>query len=869
MNWEFLANNKSSKIVKTISLWYLAIVFTLFIIGIIAIPSIVRLDGIARDIYIHPFSVSNSAIELRYNIIRIRNLMFQSFFATNKEEILKLSEEIDLVELVARENISVIKQNFLGDKEKVIEMERLFDKWKEVRKLEFQFLVSGQRISAEKLRNEVEEEIFHPMNLLILYVIDFAKNKVASFVLESEETMQRVILSLLLLIFMVLASGFFIMKRVIRLQTQTEKEATAEREEYLIESRLFAEQELVKKKNQLRLIADNVPASVSMVNENLEFQFVNKRFAEIHRVSLEECIGKTVADIMGQSAYDKVHINYTRALLGEAVTYENLFDLKDGTSRYFEIKYTPFYEDERQTGVVILSHDITERKMSEVNLVKAKEEAEIANRLKSEFLANMSHEIRTPMNAILGFSEILKDKVGTDPVVLDYLSGIQKSGKNLISLINDILDLAKIEAGKLDIVYSPVNLFSVIQDVRQIFSLQTMQKRLNFEITIDEKLPKSLLIDELRLRQVLFNLIGNAVKFTEKGEIKVKVIYIPKGGDSSSIDLVIEIHDTGIGIPDQEIDSIFEPFIQQSGQDVMRFGGSGLGLSITKKLVEMMGGTISVTSKLGVGSIFRIYIQELEISSLAHNGKEHDLEISNIKFDPARILLVEDIESNRKVVTGFLERFHFTIMEAQNGRIALELLATNSFDLILMDMQMPELDGKSTSLLLKRHPKYKDIPILILTASAMKENVQEILTFADGYLCKPISKLELINEIALFLPHQRKLSNYKREEFTEKNFLVSMKDFLMTNPIAQDFKDNLDQWFVDSDSARKSLQTNKLTVFIESLKRLGEQFKVDPLIQFSDNLLRLIKNFSIPEISEALRLLEPMHVIVTKETKGK
>ncbi|MBP9889209.1 MAG: hypothetical protein KBF93_23140, partial [Leptospiraceae bacterium] len=133
MNWEFLANKKSSKIVKTISLWYLAIVFTLFIIGIIAIPSIVRLDGIARDIYIHPFSVSNSAIELRYNIIRIRNLMFQSFFATNKEEILKLSEEIDLVEITARENISVIKRNFLGDKEKVIEMERLFDKWKEVR----------------------------------------------------------------------------------------------------------------------------------------------------------------------------------------------------------------------------------------------------------------------------------------------------------------------------------------------------------------------------------------------------------------------------------------------------------------------------------------------------------------------------------------------------------------------------------------------------------------------------------------------------------------------------------------------------------------------------------------------------------------
>lgn len=400
--------------------------------------------------------------------------------------------------------------------------------------------------------------------------------------------------------------------------------------------------------------------------------------------------------------------------------------------------------DGKPSRMVGTHTDISERKKIETNLQKAKAEAEIANRLKSQFLANMSHEIRTPMNAILGFAEILKDKVGDNDELLEYLSGIQKSGNNLIHLINDILDIAKIEAGRLEIVYSPVNLNSIISDIKQIFSIQTAQKKLKFEVTIDDNLPRSMFLDELRLRQVLFNVIGNAVKFTEKGGVDVNVRGFLK--DANHIDLLFEITDTGIGISKSDMDTIFEPFKQQQEQGS---GGFGLGLSIARRLVEMMKGKITFQSQKGKGSKFTIAISDIAIASVRSEKKiEKKVTSDNVEFNSANILLVEDNEANRQV---------------------------DNSDLTLQD------------------------------------------------------------------------------------FLEKLEVLLAEQKLPREFIHHYKIWHLDSEIARKSLNTNRLKTFILDLKTLSETYNVEDFVSYANYLIQLINSFAIGKLSIALDILEQIY----------
>ncbi|MCF8089733.1 MAG: AAA family ATPase, partial [Desulfotignum sp.] len=385
-------------------------------------------------------------------------------------------------------------------------------------------------------------------------------------------------------------------------------------------------------------------------------------------------------------------------------------------------------------------------------LALARKKAEDANEAKSEFLANMSHELRTPLNAVTGFSELLASVV-SDPRQKSYLDAIQVAGRSLLTLINDILDLSKIEAGRLDIACTPVNLNAIFMEIEQIFDIKIREKNLAFSSTHSQDLPDWLFLDEIRIRQVLLNLVGNAVKFTEEGYVKISAHYAPK--DDNSGDLTLSVEDTGIGIRKEEQEKIFDSFEQQSGQDTARYGGTGLGLTITRRLVELMDGTLSVSSTPGRGSRFTVEFKNVKIASSEIQSLETaSLTFENIEFSPARVLAVDDIESNRILLKEILSKVGLDAVTAKNGQEALLLAKELRPALILMDIRMPVLSGLDAAEQLKKQTETADIPIIALTASSTKK--EKTLAFQkgfDGFLPKPLNFDRLMAELSRHLAH--------------------------------------------------------------------------------------------------------------------
>ncbi len=382
----------------------------------------------------------------------------------------------------------------------------------------------------------------------------------------------------------------------------------------------------------------------------------------------------------------------------------------------------------------------------------AKESAEYANLAKSEFLANMSHEIRTPLNAIVGFSELLESSI-TDKKHKRYLEAIKTSGKNLFTLINDILDLSKIEAGKIELQYTPTNPRMILNEIQEIYKLNIDRKNLQFVIDIDEHLPSTLLLDETRYRQVLLNLVGNAVKFTDNGYIKLSVNQTYKTDFQNIIDLIISVEDTGIGIPEKEQKNIFAAFQQQASQSFSQFDGTGLGLSISKRLVEMMNGRISVKSKVGQGSTFEIVLKDTRVSEeeiLFIEKKSFNIE--NTAFEDGKVLVVEDVESNRNMIKDLLLRVNLKVMTAENGQEALLIAEEFQPDVILMDIRMPVMNGIEATKQLKKNSKTENIPVIALSASVLASDIPTLTEIGfEEYLPKPVVLKKLISTLSQYL----------------------------------------------------------------------------------------------------------------------
>ncbi len=517
----------------------------------------------------------------------------------------------------------------------------------------------------------------------------------------------------------------------------------------------IAERKLRETENKTRIILDNSAAAITLTDQNERIVSWNRFTESLLGMKKSDLHMKSISFLYPPEEWKKIRSENIRKL-GSRHHLETKIVRKDKKVIDIDLSVNVLKDANNNiVGSVGIMQDITDRKRAQELLLQAKVAAEEANSSKSIFLANMSHEVRTPMNAIIGMIDLTLDTNLTDEQK-DNLNTAKDAAASLLSLLNDILDLSRVEAGKIKLENIEFHLRNVVQSVCKGLSVLARNKNLELLWKVEDKIPELLEGDPLRLRQIIINLINNAIKFTQKGKIEVSVNLV--SSSKNECQLMFAVTDTGIGIPKDKQGTIFELFTQADDSTTRRYGGTGLGLAISKKLVEMMRGRIWVESQEWKGSSFyftanfKVKSQTAaSISSSTGGGKDEALKTAALRgLQGVRILIAEDNAVNQKIVVKVLEKRGSSVKVVQNGQEAMDLFNKEPFDIILMDVQMPVLDGMEATRLIREEEKQtgKHIPIVAMTARAMEGDEQKCLASGmDGYVSKPIDSLKLYETI--------------------------------------------------------------------------------------------------------------------------
>ncbi len=574
---------------------------------------------------------------------------------------------------------------------------------------------------------------------------------------------------------------------------------------------------------------------------------VNAATCEMFGFGSEELLGMNIENIHPESMHQQAIAAFEQ-MAGQTAGSIGPFPMKRKNNSIFfaELNTRTFIQSDKKVMVGLL-RDVTKQRLTEQKLEEARDSAEAANKAKSQFLANMSHEIRTPLNSVIGYSEFLEGML-TDKQQKRYLRSIKTAGQNLLTIINDILDLSKIEAGMMAITPQSIELKGIFIDIKRLFEGQIEEKGLNFELKYQEGLPNVVITDSTRLRQILINLLGNAVKYTEKGFITMEVSKTAVDEEKNTLDLSIIIQDSGIGIPEDDLDLIFESFRQQDAQSNRKFEGAGLGLSISKKLVELLNGEIRVESVVGEGSRFEVILRGIQASSQVTEDNLPGSYDNDIQYLTGTVLTIDDEPSSRYTLDELLKKMGLRSVTAINGKDGVNLARDIKPDLIILDMIMPESAGLNVVASLQNDPLTQHIPLIAISNSSEQfesfnnsdHNIQHVLT-------KPLNIAKLVE--TLDRRFERATESTQEKNNTKVSTDLIEIDKIQLLNLNEIIRTKYMPWFQQMKGVFK---INDVKQFSSELEQLGSDFGCSQLVACSSRLMQAAKTFDISAIQHCL-----------------